>query len=160
MELATIQRAAGGHADHSHDLGLHLSHAREDIRVDGVRNGESLESLGLQGGQITATMIYSATDATILPPSVLHLAQARQLGPHLVVGPSLCRQFGVSVDARPYGDQLVFQLLARLLDLFLNLAAHTRDLQEDAICAAAKIEVGILRGAGDAATLELKESFT
>lgn len=121
--------------------------------MDGVRNGEPLEGLGLQGGQVAATMIHGATDTTILPTSVLHLAQARQLGPYLVIGPSLSWEFGVSVDARPYGDELVFQLLARLLDLFLHLAAHTRYLQEDAICAAAKIEVGILRGAGDAATL-------
>jgi hypothetical protein len=142
---------------HGDDLCLHLAHTREDIRVDGVRDGEFAKGFGLQADQFVATVVDGATDTAVFPSCVLHVGELGQLLPHRLLAPTLTRQRRDALDARAALDQLALELEQRLGNLRLHFCADSRQSQEDAIQVAADMAIEVCGGAEETAAFELVE---
>lgn len=152
-------RAWLGMTYHSDNLSLHLSHAREHIRMDGVRHGELPKRFRLQPHQLLPTMIDSAADPAIFPPRVLHLRQLIELAPHLLFGPSLGGQRRYARHAGTRRYQFALELEDGLGDLGLHFGAHAGRPEEKAVQSALDIGVDVDGGADQAAALELIEEL-
>ena len=118
---------------HGYNLGLHLPHTREDVRVDGVRDGELAKRLRLKPDQLIPAVVYGTADTAVLPARVLHVRQLAQLLAHLLFAPSLVRQSRDALDARAAGDKLALKLQQRLGDLCLDFGADAGQSQEHAV---------------------------
>lgn len=106
--------------NHGHDLGLHLPHSREHIRMYGVRHGEFIISIALKGSQILPSVIYSPRHESIFPSGVLHLFQLLQLRSDLIWCPSLDRQPRVAIHSGSVHGELLLDIFRGILDFFLD----------------------------------------
>ncbi|OAQ97064.1 hypothetical protein LLEC1_00950 [Akanthomyces lecanii] len=144
--------------DHADDLGLHLTDAREDVRVDGVGDGKEAVGVGLELDQLRLAVVDGAGDVAVLPAGVVHVGQTVELGADILLGHPLLGQRQV---ARLRGrDELGGHLVERLLDLGAYLAADTGGLQEPAVEDAADVAIQLEDGADDTAALELPVEAT
>lgn len=144
---------------HGHNLGLHLTHAREHVGVDRVGDGEPAKGLRLQPYQLVAAVVDGAADSPVFPARVLHVGQFAELLAHILLAPSAARQAGDALDARAAGHELALKLEHCFGDLHLHFRPHARQAQEDAIEVAAHVDVEFADGAEEAASLELVEEL-
>lgn len=143
--------------DHADNLSLHLSHTREDIRVDGVGHRELPKGLRLQVEQGFLPVVHGARDVPVLPAGVVHVGEVLQLGSHDVLWETLLGKDEVSGHVLP--DELVGHLGEGLADLFLDLAPDAGGAEEVAVGDASDVVVQFENGAQEAAALELPEGL-
>lgn len=144
---------------HSDNLSLHLPHAREHIRMNGVRHGKLPKGFRLQPNQLVPAMIHGTADPAILPPRVLHLRQLIELAPYLLFGPSLGGQRRYARHAGTRRYKLTLELEDGLGDLGLHFCAHAGRPEEKAVQCALDIGVDVDGGADQAAAFELIEEL-
>lgn len=145
--------------DHRDDLSLHLSDAREDIRVNGVGDGKLSKGLRLQLDQVVAAVVHGTGHESVFPPGMVHRSQRLQLLLHRFVGPALLWEGQMSRYAGPGLYKFRLQFCDRLIDLFLHLCAHARCPQEEPVQRPADRNIAIDSRTSKSSTLELQVRF-
>lgn len=144
---------------HCDNFSLHLPDTREDIRVQRVRDTESVKRLRLDLQQVLAAVVHSTTDSTIFPPRMLHVGQLLQLGADLFGGPSLLREREIPCDIGARRHELILQILNGLGHLLVNLASDTGGAQKDGVEKETDGEIDIAKTADKAVAAQRIEGL-
>ena len=141
-------------AYHGNAFSLHLANPGEDIRVEGVRNGELSKGVRLQLRQLFAAMVDRTADVAFLPSRMIHVSQLVQLRLELFLRPPLLRQRQVSRNSGPLWNKLCLHLGDGSRQLPLHLGPYARRPEEESIEDSSGGGNDVLGRADDAATLD------